>query len=629
MSLLQNTLAAIKTPNTAPGRELAGKVDQFSENFGQLASILQQYANITGSSQLPELHKYTIIACGDHGVAEMQVSAYPPETTLHMTANYLISKGAAANALSNFTNSDFLVADLGINSNNIQIPNLINARIASGTANSAKGPAMSRQQAQQSIETGIQLATQCCARGGNILLPGEMGISNTTASAAITAAICQKPATATTGRGTNISDERMQKKIRIVEQILTVNQPNPQDGLDVLAKVGGFELGCIAGIILGGAAQGALTILDGFNTSAAALIATTICPAAKEYICASHIGHEKGHRIALDYLALTPVMQLKLSLGEAIGSSLLADMLETAVAICHSLWNPPAAPPASATYIHNMSMEKVSITDKTFDYYTNTMPTLDKKSMEQCQAYVDNLSKPIYSLGYIEQLAVKFAGILGEEMPVLQQKKQILFFDYNSNLNSPENVFLDCGANKVQSACTLGVLAPEHSFPEYFNFGRGVAENLSLTVPVITIGVLNQSIADHIVAQLIDDNDHLIYPATHFLEHLDVLAQNIVSAMLGAMIAAAHNHSLVVIDDKASQIIASYAVQLCPELEPYILTLEPVVYQLGIKASNGLNACLGFRLLDASLHMLNDMSSFAVAQVATATDGPGSLRQHH
>ncbi len=276
--LISDTIRAIEPAGEEPDERFFGTL---SGDLGALSPLLRRYLRAAKGTlwTLEKPKKCTLICCADHGVAEMQVSAYPPETTAQMTANYLLAKGAVANALANFARSDLYVADLGIKAPLPPLPTLIDRKIAHGTKNSAKGAAMTREEALRSLAVGIRLAHHFTAQGYRCFLPGEMGISNTTASAAITACLCRLTPAKATGRGTNISDERLKTKIEVVRQILAVNRPDANNGVDVLQKVGGFELGCIAGLILGAASKRVIVILDGFNTGAAALIAQALSPA--------------------------------------------------------------------------------------------------------------------------------------------------------------------------------------------------------------------------------------------------------------------------------------------------------------------------------------------------------------
>ena len=268
MTLLEKTIASIKVPATLPASSAFSVLAVQDIRFGKLMTALLRYINITGERHPPLPQTSVVISCADHGVAAESVSAYPPETTLNMMCNYLIAHGGAANAAANYVNARLLIVDLGVNADTSAIPGLLHRSIARGTENMTKGPAMTRTQAVRAVETGIQIASDCAARGDHCILPGEMGISNTTSSAAISAAILGLPPEEVTGRGANISDERLQHKIDIVRRALAVNHPDPRDGIDVLAKVGGFELGCIAGIILGAAAHRMLVILEHHVSSA-------------------------------------------------------------------------------------------------------------------------------------------------------------------------------------------------------------------------------------------------------------------------------------------------------------------------------------------------------------------------
>ncbi|MGM9540877.1 nicotinate-nucleotide--dimethylbenzimidazole phosphoribosyltransferase [Anaerovibrio sp.] len=652
--------------------------------IGSLKDIAMRYVAVVGMPLKTIRTPFTAIFCADHGVAAENVSAYPPETTLHMATNYVISKGAAANAFSNFTRSGMTVVDMGINGDTSQLPIDSTMKIACGTQNSAQGPAMTREQAAASIMAGIAVAAEAAKGDFSILLPGEMGIANTTASAAITAVMCGLPAEEATGRGTNISDQRLQAKIATVKKILDVNQPDASDPLDVLAKVGGFELGAIAGLILGGACNSMVTILDGFNTGAAALIATALCPNLKDYLIASHIGGEQGHRHVLNKLGLAPVMKLDLKLGEAIGSSLVADLLiKTLIATA----NLTKSDDEKMAFMDKMNwnsipVESVTLTDKTFDYYTNTMPELDKKAMEDCQTRLDNLAKPIYSLGVVEKIATQLSGILGEELPHTDTGRALLLFGLdkvnhreaksgaekrlpdsikklvNAGVELTPKMLFDCpdymsnpaeweGYDEKNQAYTFEQAALINGFAQMsgtslqashlflghtqmdaFEYGRLQGEKLALKNGILGIGMIDgrPENIEAIAKALIAEDGSLRYEATSFLNNLTENQQLLASAVLGAMISAAHNHTMIVLDNEATVAVARYAVNMLPELEPFLLPIQPNLYQMNIKAS-GITALAGISLVTASLHMLNDMKTFSEAQVAVANDGPGKGRQ--
>lgn len=335
MNLLEQTISSIKIPDAAlPHTVDTVLTTHTSMNFGRLKEVLLRYIRITGERHPAPPQTSVIISCADHGVAAESVSAYPPETTLNMMCNYLIARGGAANAVANYANAQLIVADLGVNADTSDIPGLLHKSIARGTANMTAGPAMTRAQAICSVEMGIALANERADHGDRCILPGEMGISNTTSSAAIVAALLELTPEEVTGRGANISDRRLAHKIEIVRRALTVNAPDPHDGLDVLAKVGGFELGCIAGLILGAAARRMLIVLDGANTTSAALIAHALAPNCVHYLLASHASlteHSQPH--ALRRLGLSPILRLDIRLSEAAGSSIALRMLTQMIKI--------------------------------------------------------------------------------------------------------------------------------------------------------------------------------------------------------------------------------------------------------------------------------------------------------
>lgn len=326
-----NQISHLSEPAMAEARQQLAAMTGDPASLGRLADMAVHFAGITGEA-CPELPaKCMVLAAADHGVAELGISAYPVETTIHMTRNYLVSKGAGANALANFCAADMVVVDMGVAGDLSDVPGLWHRKIAFGTKNFTNGPAMSRQQAVQALETGIEVVREQVKHGYRCFSVGEMGIGNTTSSAAIVAAFAGITPEQATGRGTGISDSRLQVKIDAVRKALEINKPDSSDGVDVLAKVGGFETGCLAGVILGAAAHNCLVVIDGFNASAAALIANVIHPLSKNYIMASHLSAEPAHNKMLAMLNLTPYIDMGLRLGEATGASLAMDLLDLAL----------------------------------------------------------------------------------------------------------------------------------------------------------------------------------------------------------------------------------------------------------------------------------------------------------
>lgn len=340
MSLLQETLLKINAPDTVIMEQVQGKLDDFIKpkgSLGRIENMVRQYAGVVRQSR-PALPKNCmVITCADHGVAKQGISAYPVETTMHMTINYLVSKGASANAFANFCGADMVVADMGVAGDLSHVPGLLHKKIAYGTQDFTQGPAMTREQAIKAIETGIEIVNERVKHGYNSFSLGEMGIGNTTSSAAIVAVFTGLTPETVTGRGTGISDSRMKVKIEAVRSALAVNTPNAEDGIDVLAKVGGFELGALAGVVLGAAANGCAVVIDGLNTTAAALIANAIHPMSKEYIFASHLSGEPAHIIALKYMNLEACVNMGVRLGEAIGASMVVDMLTVSVKMLNNM----------------------------------------------------------------------------------------------------------------------------------------------------------------------------------------------------------------------------------------------------------------------------------------------------
>lgn len=302
-------------------------------NLGKLEDMTVQYAGVTGNAEIEVPKRCMVIASADHGVARHNISAYPISTTVSMTKNYLIAKGAGANAMAAYCNADMVVVDMGIAADMSGTPGLLDRKIAWGTEDFSEGPAMSREQAIQAVETGIEIAGSKVREGYRAFLVGEMGISNTASAACIIGAFNRWTAIQVTGRGTNISDERLRRKVELVQQALDVNQPNPEDGLDVLAKVGGFEFGCLIGIILGAAANHSLTIIDGFNTTACAFVAKALAPESIHYVMASHRSEEQAHKKSLEALGLSESVDLGFRLGEASGAAIQMKMLDAALLV--------------------------------------------------------------------------------------------------------------------------------------------------------------------------------------------------------------------------------------------------------------------------------------------------------
>ena len=334
MGLLQETCDAIHSRSKEIEQHIIKNWNDASDSkqYGRLVNMVAQYGAATNQKNVTIPKPCMIIASADHGVADMGFSAYPKETTVGMTQNYLIPKGAGANSLANYCGATMEVIDMGIDADMSWVPGLRSHKLGMGTKNFVEEPAMTREQAIEGIETGIRLVQEKMADGYNVFLVGEMGISNTTASALMTAKFAGLTAEEATGRGTNISDERLKLKQRIVHDVLVKYQDIPKDdAIGILATVGGFEFTCIVGVILGAAAHHGMVIIDGFNTSACALVAKTLVPASMDYVMASHLSAEKAAKSSLQNLGLEAYVDLGLCLGEASGGSVQMGMLDLAV----------------------------------------------------------------------------------------------------------------------------------------------------------------------------------------------------------------------------------------------------------------------------------------------------------
>jgi nicotinate-nucleotide--dimethylbenzimidazole phosphoribosyltransferase len=305
-------------------------------SLGRLEELSIQLAGIYGQP-IPSIKgKVIIVMAGDHGVVAEGVSAFPQEVTAQMVLNFLRG-GAAINVLARQAGARISVVDMGVAAEMPPHPDLIVRKVAPGTSNMAIGPAMTRAQAEQAIQAGIEIVEAEIERGLDVVGTGEMGIGNTTPSAAIAAALTGKSPAQIAGRGTGLDDAGLKHKIAVIERALAVNQPNPEDGLDVLAKVGGFEIGGLAGLIIGAAAHRKAVVIDGFISTAAAMIAVSLCPQVKPYLIAAHRSKENGHGIMLEWLGLKPLLDLDLCLGEGTGAALAFPILEASLAILREM----------------------------------------------------------------------------------------------------------------------------------------------------------------------------------------------------------------------------------------------------------------------------------------------------
>ncbi|MFC1898733.1 nicotinate-nucleotide--dimethylbenzimidazole phosphoribosyltransferase [Chloroflexota bacterium] len=316
----------------AEARERQDILTKPAGSLGRLEDLSIQIAGIQGKP-IPQIKDKAIFTmAGDHGIVREKIGNWPQEVTAQMVAN-IVRGGAGINVIARQAGARIITVDMGVAADLENSPGLLIKKIGYGTKNIAAGPAMTEKQARKAIETGIELANTEAGKGVDIIGTGDMGIGNTTASSAIYAAITGKSAEEVTGRGTGINDEQLVHKIRVIKQALAVNRPDPEKPLEVLAKVGGFEIGGLTGIMLGAAANRIPIVIDGFISGAAALIATGLSPQVKEYFIAAHISVESGHRAILEYLGLEPLLDLRMRLGEGTGAALGIFLSETATRI--------------------------------------------------------------------------------------------------------------------------------------------------------------------------------------------------------------------------------------------------------------------------------------------------------
>lgn len=338
MSLLDDTLARIPGPDERLRAEVQKKLDHKTKpprSLGRLEDMACALAAIQGTTT-PKIRRKTIVVfAGDHGVAGSGVSAYPQEVTVQMLLNFA-NGGAAICALARHVGAEVVIADLGSRVAP-KHPKILDRRIGAGTKDFTKEPAMSLVDARRAVEVGIEVALRLADEGSTLLGLGEMGIGNTTSSSAMAAAFLGLSPEEVTGRGTGVDDAGLQRKVAAVRAGLERHHPNGKDGLDVLHKVGGFEIAGLAGVVLGAASRRIPVVMDGFIATAAATAAVRLCPAAAGSLLPSHSSVEIGHRRLLDALAVRPYFDLEMRLGEGTGAALAMSLLEASIRVLEEM----------------------------------------------------------------------------------------------------------------------------------------------------------------------------------------------------------------------------------------------------------------------------------------------------
>ncbi len=338
LSIIEDIIESIAPLDPELGRRVQARLDDQAiplGSLGKLQELGKQVALIQGRER-PEIRRKRVFTfAGDHGVVEEGVSAFPKEVTREMVRNFTRG-GAGINVLSRHAGADVMVVDIGVDGDLQEVRGIEHRKVARGTKNFTLGPAMEREEAVSALNIGISLAEKY-AETMDLVGTGDMGIGNTTPSSAIAAVLTGRPVAEVTGRGTGIGDEVFEQKVRVIEKGIAVNQPDPLDAIDVLHKVGGFEIAGIAGLILGSASQRIPVVLDGLISAAGALIAYTLAPHVAPYLIAGHRSVEIGHQVMLDRMGLSPLLDLNLRLGEGTGAALSFCIVEAGVKILNEV----------------------------------------------------------------------------------------------------------------------------------------------------------------------------------------------------------------------------------------------------------------------------------------------------
>ncbi len=335
MKKFEDIINSINSPDYSIKEEIQKKLDNLTKppgSLGMLEELAQRYALIKGSTKPSLNRKVIFVFAGDHGIAEEGVSAYPREVTYQMVYNFLRG-GAGINVLARHIGADVRVIDIGVDFEFGKVDGLIQKKIRRGTENFLKKPAMSYDEAKQAIKAGIEIVYEEHQRGIDIAGVGDMGIGNTTASAAIISVITGHGVEVVTGRGTGINEIGWRHKVEVIKKAIELHKPKKDDPIDILSKIGGLEIAGIAGAILGCASKKIPVVLDGVITTAGALIAALLNKKSIDYMFASHLSVEPGHIASLEFLGLKPLLDLNLRLGEGTGACLGINLIEAGVKI--------------------------------------------------------------------------------------------------------------------------------------------------------------------------------------------------------------------------------------------------------------------------------------------------------
>lgn len=335
---LKKCLAAIEAVSPAIAEAAQRIMDGKTKprgSLGRLEELACQLCAVQGTTEPQITSKAIVVMAGDHGVAVEGVSAFPQEVTSQMLLNFA-SGGAAINVLAKEAGARLVVVDMGVKTA-VEAENVRKVRIAPGTQNMRNAPAMTRDQALDSLIAGIEIGEELARDGVSMVGIGEMGIANTTASSAITSVLTGLHPEHLTGHGTGIDETARRRKMQVIEDAIAFNQPDPSDALDVLRCLGGFEIAGLAGVVLGAASKRVLVIVDGFISSVAALVAARLQPTVCDYLVASHMSVEPGHQALLHALKAPPLLDLSMRLGEGTGTALAMQLVSASHAILRDM----------------------------------------------------------------------------------------------------------------------------------------------------------------------------------------------------------------------------------------------------------------------------------------------------
>lgn len=340
MNGIQHTIESIVPVDRKLGPQVLAHLDDLTKprgSLGRMEEFAFRYCLATGTSQPRFGKKWVVCFAGDHGVAEEGVSAYPKEVTPQMVMN-ILAGGAAVSVLSRHVGAELIVVDAGVDSPLEEAKGLWRRKIRSGTGNIARGPAMTREEAEKALLVGVELADAAKAQGVTLIGTGDMGIANTTPSSALFAAYLGCPVSEVTGRGTGIDDGTFSHKVEVISKALATNRPLLSGGpIGVLAALGGFEIAGICGLVLGAAANRIPVVVDGFISSAGALAAIMMNKAVLDYMFFSHLSEERGHRLLMERFEIRPILDLKMRLGEGTGAALAMSLIEASVKIYNEM----------------------------------------------------------------------------------------------------------------------------------------------------------------------------------------------------------------------------------------------------------------------------------------------------